>query len=1004
MYFDYYENLVNFVVLFYPFQLLKTYTKAEAKKEISDLVKDFEKGISYFKGKDYKEAQVENDFIRPLFQFLNWNVSNRGLEPEKQVFTLQPTGKTGQDSNKRPDYLVRIPDQNTNAMKSVFFIEAKKPIYDLKTNEQYIRQVYQYAFSTLSSCDNPNNHVRLAVLTDFEEFRFFDCQDAAPLTQHRAEAFNKHVIKDWNFKEYITKFDEIWELFEYNNVVNGSLEKWYLSAKQLADNRITPDKQFLEDLRYWRLEIAKSMFRNDKNSDDYQLTKGTLLYINRIIFVKMLADRNIETDYLTNILSQIDKSKKTEIKLFELCHDIFNRLDHIYNGSMFNYDSNADDALIDNKVLKNIFESLKPENSIYTLAAMPVEIIGNVYELFIAEQIVKKAGSVSIIPKYDDKKAGGVYYTPRYIVEYIVDNTLGNKLEECKVPEDVSKIKVLDPACGSGSFLIVAYQKLLDWYKKYYFNELQKWSKKEKVEKFRNKTEKRIRVMQDANSDYFQIHLSHKLKSEILINNIFGVDIDPQAVLVTNFSLSVKALEDSTRDEIKEDNTIFNLPVLPSLKDNIKCGNSLIGSDFYDDKQTNAFNIKEKRKINTFDWSGKDGFPEIMKSGGFDIVIGNPPYVNIVNLQDYIREYLKNKYTITRNKVDLYAYFLELIIKKLTNKNSILGFLVSNSWLAIDSFQILRKIIFQNGSISKLCKMPNGTFKDAQVETVIIIYQKYLVKNLEIYSYSKDSFVKSNDILTENITKDSKYRIFVDSNIIEFELLNKLDMNKPIEDYIHFSRGVKTSNDSRFILSKKENNNCYKLLRGKNIQRYCIEYDNLWLLYRPDLMKEKVGCLPHTKDVFFVDAKIILQGRSGRRLIAYIDYDKYFVLDTAYFSNKTNLKSHSLKYFLALINSKLINFWYSAKFKTPTISGYELHQIPVIPIDFSIRTEKQMHDKLVGLVEQILENQKYLYASKNESDKILYQNICDSLDKQIDRLVYKLYDLTDEEIKIVEGE
>jgi len=254
---------------------MKQYTKQEAKKEIQELVNHFERNIQQFKGSTYKEAQIENDFIRPLFESLNWNVTNRELEPERQIFQLQVTGKTGKENNKRPDYLIRIPDKKTNSMKSAFFIEAKKPIYDLKTNEQYIRQVYQYAWSTLNSSDNPNNQVRLAVLTDFEEFRFFDCQDVTPLKQNRAEAFNKHVLKDWHYTDYVNKFDELWDLFEYNNVVNGSLDKWAITAKDLSEKRITPDKQFMADLKDWRLAIAKSMWKNDKSLDDFSLTKAT---------------------------------------------------------------------------------------------------------------------------------------------------------------------------------------------------------------------------------------------------------------------------------------------------------------------------------------------------------------------------------------------------------------------------------------------------------------------------------------------------------------------------------------------------------------------------------------------------------------------------------------------------------------------------------------------------------------------------------------------------------
>jgi hypothetical protein len=220
--------------------------------------------------------------------------------------------------------------------------------------------------------------------------------------------------------------------------------------------------------------------------------------------------------------------------------------------------------------------------------------------------------------------------------------------------------------------------------------------------------------------------------------------------------------------------------------------------------------------------------------------------------------------------------------------------------------------------------------------------------------------------------------------------------------FLHFSRGVKTSNDKKFVIDTKRNSDCYKLLRGKNIFRYFIDYKNLFLWYRPDLMKEKEGCLVHTKEIFFVQEKIIMQGRSGRYLIATLDEQKYFVLDTAYFSKIIDLNEMNIKYFLSIINSKLINFWYGLKFKTATISGYELHQIPVKKINLSKQSERKKHDWIVELVDQTL----LLYKKYNllilEIDRISIKKKIDILNNQIEQLVYELYGLTKEEIKIVE--
>jgi adenine-specific DNA-methyltransferase len=971
------------------------YSKDAAKKEIKQLVSDFRNNINTLKSKGFKnsEAQTENDFIRPLFQYLNWNVSNRGLNVHEQVFQLQVTGKTGTD-NKRPDYLLRVPDSNTNSMKNVMFVEAKKPIYNLKTEVNYIRQVYQYAYSTQNASDNENNQVRIALLTDFEEFRLFDCQDHLPLERNTLNDYNKHIIKDWTYNDYHDKFDELWDLLEFNNVKRGSLNKWYLTTKKLTENRITPDKLFLEDLREWRKSIALSMFNNDKDIDDYTLTSATLLYMNRLIFIKMLSDRNIEDDYLTQILENIDKSKKNQIKLYESCKSIFQRLDNVYNGSMFAYDKIIDEIEISNSVLKTIFTALKPENSVYTLAAMPVEIIGNVYEIFIAEQIVKKGQKVSIVPKYDEKKAGGVYYTPRYIVEYIVENTLGKKLEECKTPEDVAKIKVLDPACGSGSFLIVAYQKLLDWHKQYYLDELKKWIKNNKNDKY--KKDNMVRVLKELNDDTYQIHLSHKLKSEILKNNIFGVDIDQQAVLVTKFSLSMKALEDSTHDEVIEDNTIFREPTIPKLENNIKCGNSLVGSDFYQDNRPSLFNEREKRKLNTFDWGSKEGFDSIIKTGGFDCIIGNPPYVSNKEIEPNQKNYYTLRYKSAKNQFDLYTLFIEKSIN-LMNKNSEFGFIVPDAILDRSSAEYIRKMIINESKLKTIFNL-NNVFADVNVASAIIIFSKNNKNDTKINYIKSRSF---KDYLLNNFIQktldQSKLNNFRNTAFLlldnkEFDLVEKIN-SKGIELFklAIMGRGEELGKSSDFINSLNSKNSV-GILTGENVDRYKIKFSNLYI---------SISNIEKSQELY--QKKIVVR-QVGNKINASLDNVGFVTVQSIY-SIVPN-QSISDKYILGIVNSSTINFLYQKLYNNkdifPRVLLENLKTIPIRNIDLTNKSETQNHDKLVSLVDQMLENQKYLQEAKTESDKKLYQNICDSLDKQIDQLVYKLYDLTDEEIAIVE--
>jgi len=228
-----------------------------------------------------------------------------------------------------------------------------------------------------------------------------------------------------------------------------------------------------------------------------------------------------------------------------------------------------------------------------------VEILGNVYEQFLGKVIRLTAGhQAKVETKPEVKKAGGVYYTPQYIVEYIVKNTVG-KLIAGKTPEEIAEIKILDPACGSGSFLIGAYSYLLryhlDWY-------VSNEPKKHKGKMFQAKET--------------EWYLTTAEKKRILLDNVFGVDIDPQAVEVTKMSLQLKVLEHESRESIDQQVKLGMEGVLPNLGDNIKCGNSLIGPEYYEQQGT-LFSEEEMRRVNVFDWDDeRKGFGKIMRKGG----------------------------------------------------------------------------------------------------------------------------------------------------------------------------------------------------------------------------------------------------------------------------------------------------------------------------------------------------------------------------------------------------
>ncbi len=383
-----------------------------------------------------------------------------------------------------------------------------------------------------------------------------------------------------------------------------------------------------------------------------------------------------------------------------------------------------------------------------------------------------------------------------------------------------------------------------------------------------------------------------------------------------------------------------------------------------------------------FEWRFE--FPEVLNNDGdfvgFDVIIGNPPYINFANLPEAEREYY-NKFELYKNKTDLYAFFVGLGAK-IKNQKGFICLIIPHTWVSTTSFLPLRKLLLDQINLMSIVELDFGVFKDAYVKTVIIQTDNKPKSKIRLLD---ENFVLKVEIPKETIQKDEELKINLTWNLIKHNIYTKIKNDAiKLGNIVHFSRGIKTSNDNRFLFNKNNGKDCYKVIRGRNIKAYRIDYDNEYIWYRPDLMKEKAGCLPHTKELFLTPEKIITQRvNSSGQLLATYDNDQFFCLDTTNVSSEIIDKNYDLKFIVGLINSKLINWWFNDEFKNPTISGYELHQIP-------IKHDKQTEKEIAKLVTTILE--------KNKSGR----NIEDLITK-IDSLVYKLYNLTEEEIKIVEG-
>ena len=603
-----------------------------APKKVIELVERFRQNFEDYKSGSYNETQLRREFLDPFFEILGWDVSNKkGYADAYKDVIHEDSIKVG-GYTKAPDYGFCIGGTRK------FFLEAKKPSVNIKGDIHPAYQLRRYAWSA---------KLPLSILSDFEEFAVYDCRIKPVQTDGAATA----RILYFSYTEYEDRWDEIESIFSRESVLKGSFDR-YAESTKAKKGTAEVDDAFLKEIESWRNVLARNLALRNPELTQRQLNFAVGRTIDRIIFLRICEDRGVE-DY--GQLMALQNGTRVYARLRQLFH----RADDRYNSGLFHFKVEKDrseppddftlNLIIDDKPLKDIFKSLYYPDSPYEFSVLSSDILGQVYEQFLGKVIRLTSGHRAVVEdKPEVKKAGGVYYTPIYIVNYIVKNTVGELLEE-KTLKEVEKLKILDPACGSGSFLIGAYQYLLDWHYDFYFAAgPEKWMKGRSPA-----------LYQGSRGNY---HLTTAERKRILLNNIYGVDIDSQAVEVTKLSLLLKVLEGENEQTLTRQVRLFQERVLPYLGNNIKCGNSLIGSDFYDGQQLSLLDEEERYRINVFDWEVE--FSEIMKGGGFDAVIGNPPWISLTGkfgVGIYPKseiEYLIHKFAGNTYMPNMYEYFV----------------------------------------------------------------------------------------------------------------------------------------------------------------------------------------------------------------------------------------------------------------------------------------------------------------------------------------------------------
>ncbi|MEI0700086.1 N-6 DNA methylase [Brachyspira intermedia] len=921
---------------------------------------NFKSNYSQYTNKNYNETETRRDFLDPFFEAFGWDVSNRaGKSQTYRDVIHEDKVKVGKET-KAPDYAFRIGGNR------VFFVEAKKPGVNLKEDSLPAFQLRRYGWSA---------KLGISFLTDFEELAVYDCTRKPNVNDKASTARIEYI----HFEDYLNRFDFLYEILNKERIEQGSLEK-YIAGTSNKKGTESVDIDFLNSLDNLRTKLASNIAKLNKNLSVRDLNYAVQQIIDRIIFLRAAEDRGIE--------EYGDLKKTCENKGESFYGNLlknFEKADGRYNSGLFDFskDSISSSIEIDNKVIKEIINELYYPLSPYEFSVISVEIIGNAYEQFLGKTItIGKNHSAKIELKPEVRKAGGVYYTPEYIVDYIVANTVGEAIKG-KKPEEIANIKILDPACGSGSFLLGAYKYLLNYHIEYY-------NKIKDRAKFKGSKEDVIK----ENGD-----LTIWIKKQILRNNIFGVDIDSNAVEVTKLSLLMKCLEGESPASIQNNQDLFNERALPSLEDNIKCGNSLIGNDFYESQSVLDFDEETQYKINCFDW--EDEFKNVFKGGGFDVVIGNPPYG--AELLDVERIYLERKYGL--GNTNTAALFLGLL-KNFLKDNCRGGYIIPKSFIYASNWESSRDLMIDDLLELVDC---SKVWKEVKLEQVITLFEKGLKNDSYITSIREDKEIKRIGNINKNTYKEFGFYLNAVSND-ELNIAYKMNSSKKyINDYCINKRGLGCQ--KYCVEDINSNEEYYFVLGGKHINRY----------YYPNIIKGYV------EKKYIVNDKGLIKNNSilVQNLVAHImnpvphikiiampssildNKDKYILVDKV--NQLENISNLDTRFILSIVNSKLIS-WYSYRFifglaiRTVQFDNPATSRIPMPLIDLNNKQDKEMHDKMVALVDSIIALNKKLAVEKNPNAVTMVSRQINAVDKQIDALVYKLYNLSDDEVRIIEGE
>ena len=806
----------------------------------------------------------------------------------------------------------------------------------------------------------------------------------------------------------IQNYTTLYALLNQSSLETNEIKR----LKKLSKSQDEITKEVYKEYSAFRLKLLNNLIQNNKELSKENVFECANRLLDRFMFILFAEDRGlIPANSIDTVIKQYESSHEwgDETPLYNYYKKYFHFIDvgnskvkiPKYNGNLFKPDEQLENLLIDDHIIKDDLSHL----SVYDFSDdVDVEVLGHIFEQSLNDLEKIKESLFTEHKIVNTRKKDGVFYTPKFITEYIINNTVATLCEEKKEDlklykeikmskktqekrredlhnyrEYLEGLKIVDPACGSGAFLTASFRYLLSEHK---------WIQAE---------------LGKAGAGLFDYH---DIDKQIIEKNLFGVDINSASVGIAKLSLW---LQTAKRDR-----------PLSNLMNNIKSANSLLS-----------------------DWN--ELFPEIMANGGFDCVIGNPPYVRQESIKE-LKPALKEIYTVFTGTADLFVYFYELA-QNILKTNGINGFICSNKFFNAKYGQNLREMILDKTTIKNIVDF-NGVqvFEDATVDSTITILKKGFEENssfkVSLKDYEHFFEMQQDDLSINSFT-------FLRSN--ELKLKKKIENSGIILKNwdIEIKSGIKTGFNEAFIIDGAKKDELIKrdsksmeiiqpLLRGRDIKQYSYEFDDKWLINthnNPPVNIENYYAIKEHLDIYYDK----LEKRSDKgntpynlRNCAYLDEFKKekilwielsdlgkFTLDTkGYYAEMTVffIAGEDLKYLLALLNSKVV-FWYFDLICAESGVGTNrwkktyVNQLPIPNIPKEQQTPfMNLVNAIIDSKEKIVKYNKH-FESLNAVDKIEIKEEIEKLEslvkesvEEIDKMVYELYGLSGDEIGIIENE